>query len=512
MTTIKVLDLKKINGMLSDFAAVLKRGWERTWRILTFSPADGLIAPGGSLCVSLEKGKLTVAYGVRSFSRIRLKGIREYAFEPDKYPKPENLAASLAHASAQFRAGRAEITLCIPKEWTILTTAELPAAVKENLSGVIAYELDRLTPLKPEEAYYDFRLLREEGEKIFILIEAAKMDLINAYLDVLRERDIPVVRITSQPSALGTYFTYIQGQGPLIFVEIGPDGYKGGFVDGGVTIKAFADRFRQKDNLSRMQEVAEEIVALADPFTRGDAAPCVFLKAGDKEAAILADEIPDRFKLRNACGAERSSFRDQEGGESGEAAGGLLESLWPKAVALNLLDKGIHRKEKIPLAPTVVLFLILLAVGILYLAASLQIEERKIREIDRQISLRLDDVRKVEALKKEIETLEGEIEAIETFKSKKPATLSILREMTLILPKNTWLSRLRIADPVADIEGYASSATELLPKLESSRYIRKVEFASPTFRDARMNADRFVIKMEIADVQAAEGNRDAEKE
>jgi hypothetical protein len=77
-------------------------------------------------------------------------------------------------------------------------------------------------------------------------------------------------------------------------------------------------------------------------------------------------------------------------------------------------------------------------------------------------------------------------------------TIDLLKEITLLLPKYAWLARVHITDTNVDIEGYASSSpTAILPKLEASRYFKKVEFASPTFRDVRLNADRFAIKMEI---------------
>jgi hypothetical protein len=41
--------------------------------------------------------------------------------------------------------------------------------------------------------------------------------------------------------------------------------------------------------------------------------------------------------------------------------------------------------------------------------------------------------------------------------------------------------------------------------------MRKVEFASPTFRDVRLNADRFSIKMEIAGVKKKEDKIKGEK-
>ncbi|MBS1113512.1 MAG: Fimbrial assembly family protein, partial [Nitrospirae bacterium] len=79
-------------------------------------------------------------------------------------------------------------------------------------------------------------------------------------------------------------------------------------------------------------------------------------------------------------------------------------------------------------------------------------------------------------------------------------SLDILKELTAILPKSAWLSRVRVSETNVDLEGYATSASGLLSKLEASSFFKKVEFASPTFRDTRMNADRFNIKMEIEGV------------
>jgi general secretion pathway protein L len=119
--------------------------------------------------------------------------------------------------------------------------------------------------------------------------------------------------------------------------------------------------------------------------------------------------------------------------------------------------------------------------------------------------MRKEEVRKIEALKKELDSLNNEITTINNFKENRPMTLNILKELTSILPKTAWLTRARITESTVEIEGYASSASMLLPKLEASNYFKKAEFASPTFRDARMNADRFNIKMEIEGIKKDEG-------
>ncbi len=141
---------------------------------------------------------------------------------------------------------------------------------------------------------------------------------------------------------------------------------------------------------------------------------------------------------------------------------------------------------------------------VLYLISPAKIEEKRLLEIDRQITLRKEEVRKVEALKKEMESLDKEIATINDFKGNRQMALNILKELTTILPKNAWLSRVRVTQTTIELEGYASSATGLLPKLEASPFFKKAEFASPTFRDTRMNADRFNIKMEIEGVKKDE--------
>ena len=153
---------------------------------------------------------------------------------------------------------------------------------------------------------------------------------------------------------------------------------------------------------------------------------------------------------------------------------------------------------------TVVLIMVLIAMWILYMVAPLRIEGKRLAEIDRQVQMRKEDVKDVEALKKEIGDLRMEISAVEDFKADRPMALDILRELTMIIPKSTWLTRVRVSESTVNIEGYATSASTLLPKLETSKYFEKAEFASPTFRDKRMNADRFNIKMEIEGIRQAE--------
>jgi Tfp pilus assembly protein PilN len=134
-------------------------------------------------------------------------------------------------------------------------------------------------------------------------------------------------------------------------------------------------------------------------------------------------------------------------------------------------------------------------VGI-YWVVPLQIESRRLALIDKQIAQTKGEVKKVETLKKEMEALTRERNMISDFKNARRMSITLLKELTVIVPKDAWLTRVRISENQINIEGYAPSATLLVPKLEASPFFKKVEFAAPTYRDPKLNQDRFQIKME----------------
>jgi Tfp pilus assembly protein PilN len=119
--------------------------------------------------------------------------------------------------------------------------------------------------------------------------------------------------------------------------------------------------------------------------------------------------------------------------------------------------------------------------------------------------MRKEEVRYVEKIKSEIEVLSKQIALVNNFRHDKSFYIDMVKELTLVIPNNAWLTRIRIAGSQVNIEGYAPSATPLIQLLEGSKYFQKAEFSSPTFRDARMNMDRFQIKMEMRNLKPEAG-------
>lgn len=486
------------------------------YRIFVLRSADDFLTMKKSACVSIEQSGFSVAYGTRFLSSISIKKIKKYALPAEKQPNPEELSSAVALALSELNIGNVPVNLCIPRSWTIIKTIELPSAAKESISNVIAYELDRFTPLSSESALYDFRILSEDENKIAVLIAAARADLISAYKESFKNKGIFVNSVTVNLSGKGTLCFYMDKKRDAIFIDVTNSGYEGAFIAKGTLSDTFYDRFPQDtDENSKADAIASKIEEILNSIKEKTQTPQIVMSLKDavpslKEMLKLRVRMPfsilEETDLRLRLSAEQKTV-------SYSAIGGLLELLWPMSKGLNLLDKGRKKESGTPMIVTGIFMLAIFVLGILYLIIPLNTQKKKLERLDQEIALKVKDVREIEAVKKEIDEINNEILKINNFKTNRPMVLSLLKELTSVLPKTTWLTRAHITETTVLLEGYASSATELLPKIEASKYFGKAEFSSPTFRDVRLNSERFIIKMEIEGIKKDEGEKlkDAKK-
>jgi Tfp pilus assembly protein PilN len=502
--------VKKFSVPAARLREALERAIRAAPRIFALSLADDRVGRTRAIVLCPGEAGLCIAAGSSLFSRIRVTAVRQQDRGEAPFPTPEEIASEAALFVKDLRMAGVPATLVLPKGWAIMMTAELPAATKDTLSDVVAWELDRLTPLSADRALWDFRVLDEQGVMLRLALAAVRTDRVEPYLRALRERGIEVNRVTVDLSTLATLSRYLQGGRKAAVIRIGSGGFDSTTVIDGVAAGVSAGSFAGKTG-SPVEEVLREMERLAGQ------------RAGDTEepaaqtghmAPVPPDEgSPGIFALIDAPGFEairerttlpvtilndadlRIRLPDGSAGIPCAAFGGLLESLWAGARGFNVLAKGREAKRRPPLTLTALLCVAIVLAGALWLLAPMQLEERRIAQLDQLIALQRDDVKKAEALKKEVDDLEGEIAAIRKFKQERPPSQDVLKELTVLLPKSAWLSRAYVGEKEMVIEGYAASASELLQRLEDSPLFQKVEFAQPTMKDTRTNAERFVIRM-----------------
>jgi general secretion pathway protein L len=78
-----------------------------------------------------------------------------------------------------------------------------------------------------------------------------------------------------------------------------------------------------------------------------------------------------------------------------------------------------------------------------------------------------------------------------------PARVDLLRELTVILPDDTWVERLQIRGDNVQIIGQSAKASALIGIVESSKFFSGAGFTSPVTIDPRTGKERFVLGARI---------------
>jgi len=121
----------------------LRLWWRESERMVTLS-FDGTRAvfgrPAGSRCEEIY----AVELGTADAALHRAETVRQLA---------------------QAAGRKFQLLLCLPPEQVLQRALTLPLAVEENLRQTLAFELDRYTPFRSEQAYFDFRVLGRDAAK-----------------------------------------------------------------------------------------------------------------------------------------------------------------------------------------------------------------------------------------------------------------------------------------------------------------------------------------------------------
>lgn len=457
-------------------------------RVFFISLGD-IVLPRRCLCVALSEGEVSVACGFRFLLLSRMRGLKKFDLESGN-PQPDELAGIVEIFTERMKSYRSEITLSIPGSWTLFQTAEFPAVVKQNLKDVVSYELDRLTPFSPGQAFYDFNILGDTDQRIKVALPTTKAQPLASILQEFSKRGLGVKRVTLNASSIATL---LQGQSKLpdsLFVSADEKGFEGGLLSRNALTLTFSGQYGGR---KRQEAIAAEMLPVMIKLAEEKRPFDIHLLADEVLQADLGLHLSHPLKLFRPAIQKAGDLQPVS---VYAATSGMIEILRLKAGSFNLLSKGSRPALKFSAALTAVLLLAGLASGALFYLIPLQTKTEKVQEIERQIKLREPEVKKVQQLKSEAEALQKEIAAIEGFRGKRPLVINILKELTTITPKTAWMSSVRITDKDLNMGGYAADPSALLAKVGAIEPYIKAEFASPVMRDSRTNTYNFSIKME----------------
>lgn len=106
------------------------------------------------------------------FLRPELGGLHEVADLNFSNSSLENSKKTITSKLAQITEGKIfQIFLCLPSAHALRKHIRLPVAVEENLKQTLEFELDRQTPFKSDQVYFDYRIVERLPSEQQLLVE-----------------------------------------------------------------------------------------------------------------------------------------------------------------------------------------------------------------------------------------------------------------------------------------------------------------------------------------------------
>ena len=211
-----------------------------------------------------------------------------------------------------------------------------------------------------------------------------------------------------------------------------------------------------------------------------------------------------RAELREVLGVSVEIFRPPveargEGGADagfGPAFGLALLGLDGSNRGLELSEErkeGFEEGPKYGATAALAALLVLVVLGTLGLRG-LQ-HHRHLSGIEEEIAAMKEEKAAVEQLSLAVRTKRSRLEFI-TANLNKVRQADLLREMTLLIPDDTYLSEYTFRDGRIEISGLSPSASRLIPLLEASPLFRNVHFSSAIVSQGK-ESERFKIRLNL---------------
>jgi len=109
-------------------------------------------------------------------------------------------------------------------------------------------------------------------------------------------------------------------------------------------------------------------------------------------------------------------------------------------------------------------------------------EQRQLERVNTEIGRIDPDVKSVERVLRELERKRKLLATINNLEANSVRPLPVLRDLTDLLPSDTWLTTLSLDPKGVELTGQAAAASALIPLLENSPRLERVEFSSPVTR------------------------------
>jgi general secretion pathway protein L len=461
-----------------------------------------------SLGIDFRTNHLILSLLRKSFRKIRLVDYRIYPLwsEGQREVQEAQWISLITTFISKNEVNGERVSVSIPREKALIRFLRLPLVTKENLRKVLEYEAPKLTPFDKEAFFFDYQVLKEDAEWVYLMAVFVKKEEMEPYLNLMKKMGIQPVSVQIPAvSALNLFFYHEgdKGHEVSVLLDVNAPFYEMNILEG----KEWKDSF----HLPLGGEKQEEKILHA--FRRGDLkepslSRAMFFVYGldATEKALPSFQEADGMKGVASPPMDRievgvdETLPDYIYPSIGLPLAGLTNTRFK----VNLLPMEMRKKVR-EYGKSVFLILLSLAVvlGLTWGGGVYSRYEKDIESLRAEIKKKKPEVEAVERLQKQRTELTVEMAEFEKITRGAVSEVRILQELTQILPTSVWIWQYKFSGREIEISGFADSASELIPLLDKSPLFEKVEFLAPVTKErerrigVEKERERFKIKVRL---------------
>ena len=388
-------------------------------------------------------------------------------------PADEDTAAAIRRQLQEAGVRGRHARVALPRRAVVAKAVELPPVPGADVRQMVGFELERHLPFPPGEALFDFEVLSSEaGRPLRVLLVAVERRSQERIRQILGDAGLTPRFVGVGIHSLARLVAGHAGRGRIVLWLDASDAELAVVVQGRIVAsRAFPVPDAPDRGRALEAEIRRTLAALPES-ERGEIAEIVF--EGLPPPALEVEALPVRFGIDPLAGlsvAEDVSL---------PALAVALQRGDRKARPANLLPDDLRpRPFPWPMAATAAVALFTLAIGAAIPTVSFVRERRALAALDARIARLAPEVQRGERRLADVERARRELATLREFEERGLHPLPVLRELTDTIPGDAWLTNFTVDRNGLELGGFANAASQLIPLLEASPSLERVEFTSP---------------------------------
>ena len=396
------------------------------------------------------------------------------------------------------------VTMGLPRQYCTLQSFDLPAPNPQALDAMIRLELDRHFPFPLDNMSVSYHVVPLKPGRSHVIAAAAQRERVAGYLNWLSHSGLKSewvdLSLFSQMNLLGQ--NRETGSELQAIVDISSNRVdvsliKGKYLLTSRSVPITDEEFKEiffNPNLpeSQTERVAENFSGFLTEILETTLHGCKTLESEESITQIklfggghglkfLALRIQNQTGVKAVAVLPEFLKKDPPvdfiPSFHTTSLGLALKPTLQDSVEINLHPQSRKRPKTVWSGKSsVVLLVMALTVLTGVFLGQIYKNEQTLESLNRQLEEIKPLVRNLEKIDQEYAALSGYWEILNIIERQWPLKLPLIQELSQKLPQDTWVTRISIKQDLVEITGYSASASNLIPKLEESEFLRNTQF------------------------------------